>query len=71
MRGDRRTPVAGGGTTAVPARDAGRVRAGLVASVASMEVREPLRRSLAPFGVGLGGEPLPPLPTPTTVPDPC
>lgn len=50
MRGDRRTPVNGGGTTAVPAKDAGRVRPGH-ASVASMEVREPLRRSVTPFAM--------------------
>lgn len=70
MRGDRRTPVNGGGTTAVPAKDAGRVRPGH-ASVASMEVREPLRRSVTPFAAGRNGEPLPSLPTSPNLPDPC
>ncbi len=50
-------------------RGPGRNRAG--ASVASMEVREPLRRSLAPFRRRPERGAAPALPTSTNVPDPC
>ncbi|WP_436842513.1 MmyB family transcriptional regulator [Streptomyces flaveolus] len=71
VRGDRRTPVSGGRDDGGPREGRGPGQGRACASVASMEVREPLRRSLAPFAAGLGGEPLPPLPTPTNLPYAC
>ncbi|PIM74096.1 hypothetical protein CTU88_02255 [Streptomyces sp. JV178] len=51
-------PCDGGRDDGGPRGDAGRVRPGF-ASMASMEVREPLRRSLTPFRVPAGAGSLP------------
>jgi len=70
VRGDRRTPVAGG-------RDDGGPREGRVPDQAGLrvlgvvEVREPLRRSVTPFRCRLGRGAAPALPTSTNVPDAC
>lgn len=71
MRGDRRTPVNGGGTTAVPAKDAGPVRTGRARPWRPWRSGSRSGGPVTPFGAGSGGEPLPPLPTSTNVQDAC
>ncbi|GAB2872990.1 hypothetical protein GCM10027074_45840 [Streptomyces deserti] len=71
LRGDRRTPVAGGRDDGGPREGRGPGQGRACASVASMEVREPLRRSCDAVRRRLGRGAAPALPTPTNLPDAC